>query len=301
MQQNPWLARGPLALRHGNRVERPIRRRTRQPPRTVPSGALLINIQGLSVFAARIAADRAIHAAFLSPARHLRSAVSQASSACRSGTHARPVFPSDEIASGITTSTGAAGWRAHGPAPGRDPQVQAVLRASQKPVPSRHGRKTATSSRTPVAHVVGNALLVSSAPARRDTKLAIMDTFRNSELLELYGSTEQGWATLLRPSEQLTKLGSVGREFTGSGRIKLRDETKSPKAGSASCIRERLGASRDTGICRTRLPGHLPATNDQNHSRSSPNMTCRAQRQAKFCIAYSGAASDECRNQPALL
>ena len=64
-------------------------------------------------------------------------------------------------------------------------------------------------------------LLVSSAPARRDTKLAIMEYFKNSKLLELYGSTEQGWATLLRPAEQLTKLGAVGREFTGSGRIKL--------------------------------------------------------------------------------
>ncbi len=67
-------------------------------------------------------------------------------------------------------------------------------------------------------------LLVSSAPARRETKLAILEDFRNSGLLELYGSTEQGWATLLRPSEQLTKLGTVGREFTGSGRIKLLDE-----------------------------------------------------------------------------
>ena len=64
-------------------------------------------------------------------------------------------------------------------------------------------------------------LLVSSAPARRDTKLAIMEQFRNAGLYELYGSTEQGWATILRPAEQLTKLGSVGREFTGSGRIKL--------------------------------------------------------------------------------
>jgi acyl-CoA synthetase (AMP-forming)/AMP-acid ligase II len=68
-------------------------------------------------------------------------------------------------------------------------------------------------------------LLVSSAPARKDTKLAIMEFFRNSQLLELYGSTEQGWATLLRPEEQLTKLGSVGREFTGSGRIRLLDES----------------------------------------------------------------------------
>ena len=67
-------------------------------------------------------------------------------------------------------------------------------------------------------------LLISSAPARRDTKLAIMEQFKNSELLELYGSTEQGWATLLRPSEQLSKLGSVGRELSGCGRIKLLDE-----------------------------------------------------------------------------
>jgi len=67
-------------------------------------------------------------------------------------------------------------------------------------------------------------LLVSSAPARRDIKLAILEHFKNSKLLELYGSTEQGWATLLRPAEQLDKLGSVGREFTGSGRIKLLDE-----------------------------------------------------------------------------
>lgn len=67
-------------------------------------------------------------------------------------------------------------------------------------------------------------LLVSSAPARKDTKLAIMEFFRNSQLLELYGSTEQGWATLLRPEEQITKLGWVGREFTDSGRFRLLDE-----------------------------------------------------------------------------
>jgi fatty-acyl-CoA synthase len=64
-------------------------------------------------------------------------------------------------------------------------------------------------------------LLVSSAPTRKETKLAIMECFRNSQLFELYGSTEQGWVTLLRPEEQLIKLGSVGREFTGSARIKL--------------------------------------------------------------------------------
>ena len=64
-------------------------------------------------------------------------------------------------------------------------------------------------------------LLISSAPARKDTKLALMDYFRSSKLYEAYGSTEAGWVTLLRPEEQLTKLGSIGRECLGTGRIKL--------------------------------------------------------------------------------
>lgn len=67
-------------------------------------------------------------------------------------------------------------------------------------------------------------LMISSAPARRDTKEAILDFFRNSGLFELYGSTEQGWATMLQPEEQFTKLGSVGRECVGSKPIKLLDE-----------------------------------------------------------------------------
>ena len=66
-------------------------------------------------------------------------------------------------------------------------------------------------------------LLISSAPARRDTKLGILDYFRNGRLYELYGSTEHGWVTLLRPHEQLEKLGSVGREWAGSGAIRMLD------------------------------------------------------------------------------
>jgi acyl-CoA synthetase (AMP-forming)/AMP-acid ligase II len=66
-------------------------------------------------------------------------------------------------------------------------------------------------------------LLISSAPARRDTKLGILEFFRNGRLYELYGSTEHGWVTLLRPQEQLEKLGSVGREWAGSGAIRLLD------------------------------------------------------------------------------
>src|SRR5215831_14622507 len=66
-------------------------------------------------------------------------------------------------------------------------------------------------------------LLISSAPARQDTKLALMEYFTRSQLYEAYGSTEAGWVTLLRPEEQLTKLGSIGRECLGTGRVKLLD------------------------------------------------------------------------------
>jgi len=64
-------------------------------------------------------------------------------------------------------------------------------------------------------------LMISSAPARKDTKLAILSFFKNGKLYELYGSTEAGWVTLLRPDEQIDRLGSVGREWAGSGAIKL--------------------------------------------------------------------------------
>lgn len=67
-------------------------------------------------------------------------------------------------------------------------------------------------------------LMISSAPARRDTKQEIMEYFRNSGLFELYGSTEAGWATMLHPHEQFDRLGSVGRECVGSGPILLLDE-----------------------------------------------------------------------------
>ncbi len=67
-------------------------------------------------------------------------------------------------------------------------------------------------------------LLISSAPARRDTKLGILGMFKNSELYEAYGSTEAGIVTILKPHEQLTKLGSCGREVIGSDVIHFYDE-----------------------------------------------------------------------------
>ena len=67
-------------------------------------------------------------------------------------------------------------------------------------------------------------LLISSAPARKDTKLGILEMFPNSKLDEAYGSTEAGCVTILKPEEQLTKLGSCGREVIGTDLIRLYDE-----------------------------------------------------------------------------
>ncbi len=67
-------------------------------------------------------------------------------------------------------------------------------------------------------------LLISSAPARRDTKLGVLKMFPNSELNEAYGSTEAGIVTVLKPNEQLTKLGSCGREVIGTDYIRFYDE-----------------------------------------------------------------------------
>ncbi|MFZ7111501.1 MAG: class I adenylate-forming enzyme family protein [Desulfatiglandales bacterium] len=69
-------------------------------------------------------------------------------------------------------------------------------------------------------------LLISSAPARKDLKLAIMDYFKNAELWEAYGSTEGGLVTLLRPEDQFKKLGSIGKEIFGTDRIKILDEDR---------------------------------------------------------------------------
>jgi acyl-CoA synthetase (AMP-forming)/AMP-acid ligase II len=69
-------------------------------------------------------------------------------------------------------------------------------------------------------------LLISSAPARKELKLAIMEYFKNAELWEAYGSTEGGLVTLLRPEDQFKKLGSIGKEIFGTDKIRLLDENK---------------------------------------------------------------------------
>ncbi len=69
-------------------------------------------------------------------------------------------------------------------------------------------------------------LLISSAPARKDLKISIMEYFKNAELWEAYGSTESGLVTLLRPEDQFRKLGSIGTEIWGTDRIKILDENR---------------------------------------------------------------------------
>jgi len=62
-------------------------------------------------------------------------------------------------------------------------------------------------------------LLSAAAPLRKDTKTEILKKLSTSKLAELYGVTE-GISTVLRPEEQFTKLGSVGKPRLG-GNIKI--------------------------------------------------------------------------------
>ncbi len=67
-------------------------------------------------------------------------------------------------------------------------------------------------------------LLCSSAPARRSMKLAIMEFFPGVQLYEGYGSTEAGIVTVLKPEDQLRKLGSIGYESLGTDFVKILDD-----------------------------------------------------------------------------
>ncbi|MEW5937594.1 MAG: AMP-binding protein [Candidatus Thermoplasmatota archaeon] len=71
-------------------------------------------------------------------------------------------------------------------------------------------------------------LLTSSAPATKEMKLKVMELFRGVRLFEAYGSTEAGLVTLLRPEDQMSKLGSIGKECIGTDRILLLDEEGNP-------------------------------------------------------------------------
>ncbi len=64
-------------------------------------------------------------------------------------------------------------------------------------------------------------LLCSSAPVRQKMKMEIMEFFPGVQLYEAYGSTEGGMVTILKPEDQLKKLGSIGCEVLGTDCIKL--------------------------------------------------------------------------------
>ena len=72
------------------------------------------------------------------------------------------------------------------------------------------------------------SLLTSSAPASKQMKLDVMNLFNKTRLFEAYGSTEAGLVTLLRPEDQMNKLGSIGKECIGTDCIKLLDEDGNP-------------------------------------------------------------------------
>jgi acyl-CoA synthetase (AMP-forming)/AMP-acid ligase II len=66
--------------------------------------------------------------------------------------------------------------------------------------------------------------LCSSAPARSKIKREILRCFPGVELYEAYGSTEAGLVTILKPEDQLRKIGSMGRACLGTDLIKLLDD-----------------------------------------------------------------------------
>jgi acyl-CoA synthetase (AMP-forming)/AMP-acid ligase II len=68
-------------------------------------------------------------------------------------------------------------------------------------------------------------LLCSSAPVCKEMKKEIMAFFHGVELYEAYGSTEAGIVTVLKPEDQMRKLGSIGFESLGTDFIKILDES----------------------------------------------------------------------------
>lgn len=67
-------------------------------------------------------------------------------------------------------------------------------------------------------------LLCSSAPVQKETKIQAMAYWKGAGLYEQYGTTEAGGITMLRPYDQLKKLGSIGKELYGIERIRLLNE-----------------------------------------------------------------------------
>ena len=98
-------------------------------------------------------------------------------------------------------------------------------------------------------------LMISSAPARRDTKLAIMEYFKNSGLFELYGSTEAGWVTMLHPGRAVHQA-RLGRprmhRLASDPPARCGRQRRAATAKLASSTPATLTRSTATGSCRKR-------------------------------------------------
>ena len=99
-------------------------------------------------------------------------------------------------------------------------------------------------------------------------KLAIMDFFTGVELYEGYGSTEAGIVTVLKPEDQMSKLGSIGFEAWAPilSSSWTRTARKWVSVRLENCIPAAPCCSRNTTSCRKRPPqrsgtaGFPPAT-----------------------------------------
>ena len=101
-------------------------------------------------------------------------------------------------------------------------------------------------------------LLISSAPARKDTKLGSpRDVQEFASSMRPTDRREAGIVTILKPHEQLTKLGSCGREVIGSDVIRFYDEdgnlVTEPNRWASSTPEARC-SSRATGRTLRRRP-----------------------------------------------
>ncbi len=119
-------------------------------------------------------------------------------------------------------------------------------------VPTHYIMMLALSSEVKAQHDLSRVgkLLVSSAPARQETKRAILELFPNGRLFELYGSTEAGWVTVLRPDEQIDRSSA---QWAANGPVRARSGCSTtrgrryPTARSASSTHAPPTSSAATG------------------------------------------------------
>ena len=75
------------------------------------------------------------------------------------------------------------------------------------------------------------ALMTGAAPSHHTTKVKLIELFGPSSLYEFYGATETGINTILRPEDQLRKIGSCGRAVKGNDIRIIAEDAKEVAAG----------------------------------------------------------------------